>query len=316
MKLRTILLLLVVIGVALLVNSFMPRTLSVPQLPVVLSPPPAQPPPEMRIAVFRTGSMASRAFLSYRGGGLDARDFGMDVVMVQHTRGVLLFDAGFGREVTRHFSGEPAPMRALSRFELDPAGVLVDQLPAVGIDPSQLLGVVLTHAHWDHVSGLADLPGVPVWVNEDERRFVDEGGLATTLARALGPINYQIYRYESGPYWGFERSHDVFGDGSVVLVPAGGHTPGSTIAFINTPDGKRYALIGDLAWQREGVELPAERPWLVRTIVDVKPAQVREQLRHLHRLQQAAPDLLIVPAHDRRAMAQLPPPRLVSSAIQ
>jgi N-acyl homoserine lactone hydrolase len=45
----------------------------------------------------------------------------------------------------------------------------------------------------------------------------------------------------------------VWGDGSIVLVPAPGHTPGSIVAFIALPTGKRYALIGDLTWQLEGV---------------------------------------------------------------
>ena len=35
-------------------------------------------------------------------------------------------------------------------------------------DVTELRGVIMTHAHWDHVSGLDSLP-VPVWMNATER---------------------------------------------------------------------------------------------------------------------------------------------------
>ena len=91
-----------------------------------------------------------------------------------------------------------------------------------------------------------------------------------------------------------------------MLVPGPGHTPGSIIAFVKTSDGKRYALIGDLVWQKEGVDLPAERPWISRRLVDKDPEQVRAAIVHMHRLQKQLPDLIVVPAHDQRVWEQLP----------
>jgi N-acyl homoserine lactone hydrolase len=57
------------------------------------------------------------------------------------------------------------------------------------------------------------------------------------------------------------------------------------------------------------VELPAERPWLARRLVDSDEAGVRDALVRLHLLQRAVPQLTIVPAHDRRLMESLPPAR-------
>ena len=105
---------------------------------------------------------------------------------------------------------------------------------------------------------------------------------------------------------GFDKSFDIYADGSVVFVPAPGHTPGSIFAFINTSDGKRYVLIGDTAWQSEGIDHPAEKPWLSRSLVDNDPPKVRALLVRLHQLQSQFPDLIVVPAHDRRIWETLP----------
>lgn len=297
--------LLLLVGLVALGLSFRPATLPVaaatpaPKLPVVRAS------EGVRLHAIPAGKMASMAAMAYRGGSFgDHREFGMGGILVEHPLGSLLFDTGFGRDVDQHHQTIPLLMRLSSSYQKE--GTVAERLASAGYDASQLLGIVLTHAHWDHVSGLPDLPGIPVLVNQQELDFIGSGGSATRLARSFKDVPYRVYRFIGGPYLGFERSLDVFGDGSVVLVPAGGHTPGSVIAFVSTSDGGRYALIGDLTWQREGIALPAERPWISRYLVDDDAGRVRELLVQLHRLQQANPELVMVPAHDRRVWETLP----------
>jgi glyoxylase-like metal-dependent hydrolase (beta-lactamase superfamily II) len=288
--------------------SFAPVTLetgTVPQFEI----PDARPPAGMRIAVLHAGKMFSKAGFAYRGGDLnEPRVFGMAAILVEHPQGRLLFDAGFGSRVDEHFKLIPPLMQALSKYEKEPTAA--QQLAAAGIMPASLMGVVLTHAHWDHVSGLQDLPGAPVWVDQAELDFIHSGNRMTALARSLGELNYRTYAFDGGPYLGFEHSHDVFGDGSVVLVPVPGHTPGSIIAFVALPGGQRYALVGDLVWQREGIDIPAERPWVSADMVDDDVEDVRRWIVHMHHLSKAMPGLVIVPAHDRRVLETLPPLRV------
>ncbi len=271
------------------------------------TPPRAAPPETMRLSVLHAGRMEAWAAMAYRGGALsEVRTFGMDAVLIEHPAGDLLIDTGFGRDVGAHFKTTPALMQHTSSYiEETP---VVDQLRAAGRDPDALAGVILTHAHWDHVSGLADFGDVPVWVTAEEMDFIASDDPGTVLARQLSPdIQWQVYDFPDGPYLGFPASRDVHGDGAVVVVPAGGHTPGGVIIFVAPPRGPRYAFIGDIAWQREGIAMPAERPWLMRDMVDVDAARVRDLLVRLHQMQQALPTLIMVPAHDRRVMAQLPP---------
>lgn len=299
-----VILLALAAGCALLWDTFSAESLPVAE-DYALRIPDARPPSQMRIAMLHAGKMESQAAFAWRGGAFgDKREFGMGGLLVQHPAGTLLFDAGFGRRVDAHVETIPLLMRLTSRYRKETT--VAEQLAAAGIAPRALAGVVLTHAHWDHVSGIEDLPGVPVWVTQPELDFIRSGDPGTALARSFGELPYKLYEFAPAEYLGFDRSYDVFGDGSVVLVPAPGHTPGSIIAFVNTPDGKRLALVGDLVWQAEGLRIPAERPWISRRLVDHNEVQVRRWIVHMHQIQRALPKLIVVPAHDRRVTGTLP----------
>jgi len=61
-------------------------------------------------------------------------------------------------------------------------------------------------------------------------------------------------------------------------MQAGGHTTGSVIVFVTLPSGRRYAFIGDVAWQLEGVRQLAEQPLPMRKLADTDAGQVRADL--------------------------------------
>jgi glyoxylase-like metal-dependent hydrolase (beta-lactamase superfamily II) len=180
------------------------------------------------------------------------------------------------------------------------------QLDTAGYDRKSLRNILLTHAHWDHASGLPDFPGVPVLVTSEERKFIDDGGWVSAVARSASDARFEEYGFEGGPYLGFPRSHDVYGDGAIVVVPASGHTPGSVIVFLTLPTGKRYALLGDLVWQDEGITLREERPWLQRTFADTDPDGVRTCIGRVAAITARYPDITLVPAHDSRGFEAMP----------
>ena len=98
--------------------------------------------------------------------------------------------------------------------------------------------------------------------------FIASDSSLAAVARDFGGDRYETYAFEGGPYLGFPKSHDLYGDGAIVVVPAPGHTPGSVIVFVATPQGDRFAFVGDLCWQGEGVTEREERPWLQRVFAD------------------------------------------------
>ncbi|HET7016168.1 MAG TPA: MBL fold metallo-hydrolase [Streptosporangiaceae bacterium] len=267
--------------------------------------PEAAPPPSMAIYQLPTGSYVTRASFAFTGGAFaDKRAFAATAILVTHPHGDFLIDAGFGAGIAAHVHAQPWYARAPYRA----TGTASEQLDACGYDRGRLRGVLITHSHWDHVSGLDQLK-VPVWTNAGELRYAGEARDGTVF-RAV-TLDHEIHKYEFGnaPYLGFPSSYDVHGDGSVVVALAGGHTTGSVIVFVTLPTGKRYAFIGDVAWQLEGVRRPAERPFMMRKLADVDPRQVREDLLKVAAL---AGLMQVVPAHDLSSYEGIP--RLTSHA--
>lgn len=266
--------------------------------------PPATPPATMQLWQLPTGVIHRTAAFAYRGGAVDDhRDFAMTALLVRHPRGDLLIDAGLGRQVRAHLADLPWAFRAVTNEA--PGTPVVDQLTRAGIAPAQLAGILLTHGHWDHASGAADLGDAPIWVTEAERAAIVGGDWLTAAARRSA-ARLRTYGFEGGPYLGFPVSHDVFGDGSVVVVPCPGHTPGSVVVFVALPSGRRYALVGDLVWQREGITQRQERPWLMRTMADADAAAVRRGIGRLAAIAARFPEIELVPAHDARGLAAVP----------
>jgi N-acyl homoserine lactone hydrolase len=271
-----------------------------PEPPAWAGPlPEAAPPPDMAIYQLPTGTYETRAAFAVRGGSFrDKRQFAATAVLVQHPKGDLLIDAGFGSDIEAHLAEIPRIQRAPHHA----TGTVSGQLDASGYDRSRLLGVLVTHVHWDHVSGLDGLR-VPIWMNPGEQHYAaeDPGGKVFRLVSAGHQT--REYEFNGPPYLGFPSSFDIYGDGSVVVALAGGHTTGSVVVFVTVPSGQRYAFIGDLTWQLDGIRRRAERPLLLRRLADSDPELVRQGLLRAIAL---ADVMQLVPAHDLNAYDGIP----------
>ena len=300
-------LLLLVVSIALIGYSFVPARLDVNSYhssDAFQSPADPGSLPEVTLSVIECGKMMSKQSFVFLGGSW-SEDYssGMAAVLIRHPKGTLLFDAGFGANVDEHFKNAPRLMRALTTYDKETNAAR--QLQEHGISPEKIDSIILSHWHWDHVSGAEDFPAAEVMVSKAEEDHIQTLPAGELITQMRGRLKMRSFDFTGGAYENFDRSFDLFSDGSLVLVPLPGHTPGSTGMFVNLPSGKRFFFIGDLTWAIEGVKLPAERPWISRKLVDLDEVQVRVSIVKVHQLLEKRPELIIVPAHDRRIHDQI-----------
>ncbi|WP_271411769.1 MBL fold metallo-hydrolase [Pseudomonas sp. Q1-7] len=223
-------------------------------------------------------------------------------VLIQHHAATLLFDTGLGRQVDSQFGSEmPWWDKPLMQYgAVTPAR---DQLDRDGIRVDRVL---LSHVHWDHASGLADFPELPVWAPYEEIEFTETAAPPAILPSQFAHgVKWHPFTFLPIPFMGFEESLDLFGDRRLVLVPLSGHTPGSVGLFLTLDDGRRFFFTGDASWRLEGFTGPKEKFWLSRKLVDNDREGTRAQLQKVHDLLLREPDLTVIPAHDAEVQDSL-----------
>ena len=157
------------------------------------------------------------------------------------------------------------------------------------------------------MSGIPDIPGVPLRVNRVEYEAARLGLLdeSKALVRRLMCNNPLEFFDLGGPaYEGFRASYDLFGDGSIVLVPLPGHTAGNTGMFIIRSNAPRLLLLGDAAWVTANFQRPATMHPFIWNTVTSDDATARQTLIHLHHFARAHPEIGLVAMHDAAAQAR------------
>lgn len=253
----------------------------------------------LEFSIIKTSDAHTREMLVFSGGELGKQVKLQHVaILVRHPKGTFLFDTGLGSGIDAQFA-QDMPFWAKPFFNYGAVTPTRAQLDAAKVAPIER--IIISHGHWDHVSGLGDFPQAEVWINGEEQEFLRTPHAAAVLPSQIkGPVKWVSYTFKDGPVGEFAQSLDLFGDGSAVLVPMPGHTPGSTGLFLKTGSGKEIFLIGDTVWKQEAIDKLAPKFWLARKMADHDPEQTFEVVKMLARLQQARPNLLIVPAHDTR----------------
>lgn len=156
--------------------------------------------------------------------------------LIRHPKGDLIWDTG----VPQSLADKPAS--AAGGETITVARKLTDQLKELGLTPADIEFVSVSHSHFDHI-GNAGLFAASTWIVDPKERAhafrpaarADAGFAAYSALEGAKTIEIK----GDGPY-------DVFGDGSVTVVPAHGHTPGHTVLMVRLAKAGPVILTGDL----------------------------------------------------------------------
>ncbi|MBA3592945.1 MAG: MBL fold metallo-hydrolase [Polaromonas sp.] len=228
-------------------------------------------------------------------------------LLVRHPSGNVLIDAGWSAAAAQEMD-ELHPMKAaVARRVLGSLAWRTNAPQALGaasITPQELRYIIPTHGHYDHMAGAVDLPHVPVLLSAAERGYLQVQAAQPDIVpasniRALAH-RMQTLEFATKPFLGFERSFDLYGDGSIVIVPLAGHTPGSVGVFIHSGE-RRIFHVGDAAFVNEAIARSLPKSAALRTFADHDPLSADAQVVRLAEFARTHPQYAMLPAHDRTA---------------
>lgn len=191
----------------------------------------------------------------------------LDVALLKNAKA-----ADLQRLLSRMFVGNPKMQTAVNAYLINTGShlVLVDtgaaklfgpslgnvlqNMKAAGYEPAQVDTVVITHLHGDHMGGLNDASGQPLFpkakilVSQADNDFWLSQKVADAAPAKAQPF-FKMARDTAAPYLA-SGQWATFTDGSALVpgiqaVKANGHTPGHT-AYAVESDGQKLLIWGDV----------------------------------------------------------------------
>lgn len=155
--------------------------------------------------------------------------------LVIHPKGLLLFDTGLSDRLV----GRPVYENVVFGYGQIKFNTLKGQLADIGVGPADITYLALSHSHFDHVGNANDFAG-SIWLAQKAEFDVMFGAHATPRETsdfaALAHARTQM----------IDGDHDVFGDGTVILKYAPGHTPGHQCLYVELAKTGGVLVAGDL----------------------------------------------------------------------
>jgi glyoxylase-like metal-dependent hydrolase (beta-lactamase superfamily II) len=166
--------------------------------------------------------------------------------LVNHPSGRLLWDLGLPSQLV----GQPPFTQQI--FTVSVESSITDQLDDLGVVPSELTYVSISHAHFDHIGQVDQVQGATWLVNQTEYDYMFPADGSPPADPTLA-ANFALFQAMDKQI--ISDGHDVFGDGSVVIFQTPGHTPGHSSLQLTLPETGPVLLTGDLYHRTESREL-------------------------------------------------------------
>jgi glyoxylase-like metal-dependent hydrolase (beta-lactamase superfamily II) len=169
-------------------------------------------------------------------------DFAVNCYLIHHTQGWLLWDTGIPDAVAAMPNGQaPADPKATHWWR---PKTLASQLDQLGVKPTDIKFVAISHTHGDHIGNVELFPQSMLLVQKAEYEWPSPSGGARFKPEHLVTK--------------LEGDYDVFGDGNVTIISTPGHTPGHQSLLVKLPKTGALVLSGDAVhfksnWENRGV---------------------------------------------------------------
>jgi len=212
--------------------------------PLLLSQTRPKPPKSVRLYVFDNGVIKGLdpAIFHFKKEELATTDMVVCSYLIVHPKGTLMWDTGAILDADLKADGSPVTQERFTATK-----TLKSQLASVGHTPKDITYFGLSHYHVDHIANANDFAGSTWLVQQPERdaMFAEKGGAPVAQRAKYISLKDSKTKILNG------QDYDVFGDGTVVIKAAYGHTPGHQVVYLKLAKTGPILLAGDLYHYQE-----------------------------------------------------------------
>jgi glyoxylase-like metal-dependent hydrolase (beta-lactamase superfamily II) len=196
------------------------------------------PPQSARLYVFDCGSLNIPDTSPYqlKKDELATTYMSVPCFLIVHPKGTLMWDVGAVPDTAFKAGGGSAMLRYATSTK-----PLTAQLAEIGYRPGDITYLSLSHFHWDHVGNANVFAGATWLVRKPERDIM----FSEPPSPRTEPANYSALK-NSKTLIVTKDDYDVFGDGTVVMKSAPGHSPSHQVLFLKLAKTGPVLLSGDL----------------------------------------------------------------------
>lgn len=176
---------------------------------------------------------------------------------IEHPKAKVLFDTGWNRDISPDgVYDKKAQIRSLGSYvlymtnqaKIAKGEAVNEQLEAMGVKPSDLDYVLLSHLDCDHANGLNQVRDAKrILVSKAEMDGASAGGLQSRIRfqkKWWEGVDLKTFDW-NGTEGPAGHSYDVLGDGSLKMIHIPGHSEGLCALKITNPEGKYVLLFAD-----------------------------------------------------------------------
>ncbi|HTT02886.1 MAG TPA: N-acyl homoserine lactonase family protein [Steroidobacteraceae bacterium] len=180
--------------------------------------------------------------------------------LIVHPQGTLMWDVGQVPDKDIPDDGTEVELQRLLKAKRR----LAPQLAALGFQPKDITYLAMSHYHADHTAN-ANMFAGSTWIVQQAEY---DAMFSPAQVGIRSPETYQDLK-NSKRVTLDNADYDVFGDGTVIIKTAPGHTPGHQMLFLKLKKFGPLLLAGDL------YHLPEERALDRVPTFDFNPAMTR-----------------------------------------
>ena len=211
----------------------------------------AAPVAAQQLYVFTSGSLGGFPKAALQIGGQGNVDWApVSFYVIKHPKGNVMFDCGNNDKTITDAEGWWGPLAKGFGLKMTANDAIPAQLAKIGLKTTDIKYLVAGHLHLDHGGNVGQFTKSTLIVQEDE------------VKAALSPdVGFSVY-YIPGDFTELKNMNivrlngdlDLFGDGSIRIFAARGHTPGSQFMVVRLPKSGTVIMTSDVVYLKESLD--------------------------------------------------------------